>query len=281
MEFEKPIESYIQTHSPKLYILTPCYGGQCFVNYVHSLMQTVELFRQLNFPLQIEFCKNDSLVSRARNNLIAKALSDPEMTHFMFIDADITWNPMDILKLVLSEKELVGGVYPLKHYFWEKIIEDGSTENQSSSKLQQILNRKSKNDFLNTSYSNEQMIQYNLLKYNINYLSANLTIHNNLAQVKHLATGFMLGRRELLEKMIAALPQTQYEDDIGFLVGKEREFSYALFDCGVEEGHYLSEDWLFCHRWSQIGGSIWVDVSINLTHTGMEDFHGSYIASVL
>jgi len=275
---DSSIIEYVQTRKPKLYILTPCYGGVCFTNYVAALIQTCDLFKKYNFPLQIEFCKNDSLVSRARNNLIAKALADPQMTHVLFIDGDITWNPIDILKLVLSDKQLIGGIYPLKHYFWEKGIDNAKQEQTG---IQQIIDRKYNNNYLKQSFSNTDILQFNLLKYNINYLTSELSINENKAEVKHLATGFMMIRRDTLEIMMAALPETKYTDDIGFLSGRENDFAYALFDCGVEEGHYYSEDWMFCHRWKKLGGSIWVDVSINLTHTGNEDFRGCYIASVL
>ena len=66
-----------------------------------------------------------------------------------------------------------------------------------------------------------------------------------------------------------------------FLEPNENEFAYALFDCAVENGHYLSEDWLFCNRWTNLGGKIFIDVSINLTHTGIEDYNGSYITSLI
>ena len=116
------IQEYLKLHKSKLYILTPCYGCMCHVNYMCALIKTIETFRLYDFPLQVEFCKNDSLVSRARNNLIAKAMTDPETTHMMFIDSDITWDPMDIFKLILAEKPLVGGIYPMKHYFWDKLV---------------------------------------------------------------------------------------------------------------------------------------------------------------
>jgi hypothetical protein len=96
-----------------------------------------------------------------------------------------------------------------------------------------------------------------------------------------MATGFMMIQRDVIEKMMVAFPSTKYVDDIGFLTPEENKYAYALFDCGVEEGHYYSEDWLFCHRWTKMGGSIWADVSINLTHTGIEDYKGSYLASVI
>ena len=80
------------------------------------LMNTIELFRTVGFSLQVEFCKGDSLIPRARNNLVARAMNDPNMTHVMFIDNDITWNPVDLFKLILADKHLIGGIYPLKNY---------------------------------------------------------------------------------------------------------------------------------------------------------------------
>ena len=270
---EEKIQHFIKINHPKLYILTPCYGGMCHVNYVICLMNTINLFKQIGFPLQIEFCKNDSLVSRARNNLIARAMNDPTSTHFMFIDSDISWDPLDILKLILSEKELIGGIYPLKDYDWSKL-------SSNPEYISQLLKRKNESE-LSKVITNEQMIQYNLLKYNVNYLTNMLEINNNLAKVRHVATGFMMIKRPVIQKMMKSFPSTKYVDDVNFLKPEENEFAYALFDCGVEEGHYFSEDWLFCHRWTKMGNEIWIDVSINLVHSGVEDYRGSYISSII
>jgi len=271
--FEEKIFNYVKTKKPKLYILTPCYGSMCYVNYVQCLMLTKDLFRNVGIPLCIEFCRNDSLVSRARNNLVAKAMNDPETTNILFIDADITWDPIDILKLILSDKSLVGGVYPLKHYFWEKLTKEKNT-------VETWIDSKNKSQF-KSLISDEDIIQNNLLKYNINYLDNVLSIDSNLAKVRHLATGFMMFKRSVIENMAKAYPHTKYVDDVNFLSGSENDHAYALFDCGVEEGHYLSEDWMFCHRWTKMGGNIYVNVGINLTHTGQQDFKGCYIASII
>jgi hypothetical protein len=280
INIEETIKKYIETNKPKLYILTPCYGGTCYVNYTSSLLKTFQLFEHFKFPLQIEFCKNDSLVSRARNNLVAKAMSDPQMTHIMFIVSDITWDAMDIIKLVLSEKPLIGGIYPLKNYYWNKLSPSSTTESSSSNQVQKWVDRKNQNGFLK-NISDTDIIQYNMVKYNINYKSTHLKIEDNLCEVKHLATGFMMIRRHTVQKMCLAFPSTKYVDDVSYLSGSENDFAYALFDCGVEDGHYYSEDWLFCHRWSKMGGKIYVDVSISLTHTGVEDYKGCFIASMI
>jgi len=91
----------------------------------------------------------------------------------------------------------------------------------------------------------------------------------------------MMIKREEFEKMALAFPSTKYVDDVNFLTPEENNYAYALFDCGVEDGHYLSEDWLFCHRWSKMGGSIYMDVSISLSHTGIHDYLGSYVTTLL
>ena len=279
-DFNKIILEYIKQNKPMLYILTPCYGGTCFVNYMLCLMATIAFFNKIGFPLNIEFCKNDSLVSRARNNLVAKAMANPATTHILFIDADISWDPLDIIKLVLSSKPLIGGIYPLKRYEWNKLLKDPQNPFNTNI-VQSVLNRKNASQ-LSSLISDETALQANLLKYNVNYLDTTLCIENNLAKVRHIATGFMMFERNVIERMSMSFPQTKYVDDVGFLSGKENDFAFALFDCGVIEGHYFSEDWMFCHRWSKLlGGSIYVEVSINLSHTGTEDYKGSYIASII
>jgi len=278
-DFEKQIISFFQKNNVKLYILTPCFASLCYVNYVYCLMATIELFRRFNIKLKIEFCKNDSLVSRARNNLIARGMTDKEATHFLFIDNDITWDPVDILKLLMADKDLVGGIYPLKNYDWDKLVKDTANP-YNSNVIQTMLKRKNESQLAGI-VTDSAMIQHNLLRYNINYLGQYLEINNNLAKVKHLATGFMMIKRNLLTNMMRAFPSTKYIDDINFLKPNENEMAYALFDCGVEDGHYYSEDWMFCDRWSKMGGEIYVDVSINLTHTGIEDYKGCYVSTII
>ena len=266
--------TYASQYHPSIVILTPCYGGQCFVNYVTCLMNTFNLFNRLNIPIHVEFCKNDSLVSRARNNLIAKAMAHENATHFLFIDSDITWNPYDVLKLLISNKELVGGVYPIKNYDWNKLA------NEEKNIIGEWLKHKRETP-LDKIMGDAEYIQARLLRYNINYMSNTLTVHNNLTQVRHLATGFMMIKRDVIHKMSQAFPSTKYVDDVGFLTNEENKYAFALFDCGVEEGHYLSEDWMFCSRWEKMGGETFVDISIKLIHSGMQDYKGAYVASIM
>ena len=274
------IESYLQANeTPCLYILTPCYGGVCYTSYTRSIMNTVEKLKQYNIDIHVEFCNSDSLVSRARNNLIAKAMSNPKTTHIMFIDADITWNPDDIIKLLISNKDLCGGVYPLKKYNWDRLIESKSGE-KDTEVLSKWIEKKDRSIFKNM-ISAKEYIQHQMLSYNLNYVENKVVIKDNMTEVRHIATGFMMMKRNVIHRMANGFPYTKYTDDIGFLNGDENDFAYALFDCGVENNHYLSEDWMFCERWRKLGGSIYVDVTINLIHTGTEQYNGCYLSSIM
>ena len=266
------IKRFISEKNPNLTILTPCYNSTVYVSYMESLIQTFSMCKEIGLKMKVHFCKNDSLVSRARNNLIAKAMSDPTTTHMLFIDADITWDPADILKLLLADKGIVGGIYPIKQYKWSNFSDPNF--------MTELMNRK-QNSQLKNIMSDHDYLKTNMVKYNVNYESSMLNVANNLAKVKHLATGFMMIKRQVIETMSRGFPTTKYVDDVGFLHGEENNFAYALFDCGVEEGHYFSEDWMFCHRWSKMGGGVYIDVTINLDHTGVETYKGSYISSVM
>jgi hypothetical protein len=233
--------------------------------------------KEVGVELHLEFCNNDSLVSRARNNLVAKAMTNPNMTHMLFIDNDITWDPDSILKLLIADKPLVGGIYPLKHYNWEKLV---STNPENPNVVQNWIDRKNQSMFRD-AIQDVDLVHHRMLSYNLNLSTNTLQIENNLTAVRHIATGFMMIKRKVIEKMQQAFPSTKYVDDVGFLSSKESEQAFALFDCGVEEGHYFSEDWLFCHRWTKMGGTIHVDVTINLNHTGPVDYRGCYLASVI
>ena len=277
--FTNRITEYLLKNKVCLYILTPHYGGMCYVNYMNSLIATIKQLAELGIELHIEGCNNDSLVSRARNNLVAKAMTNPNTTHILFIDNDITWDTNSILKLLIADKPIVGGIYPLKRYNWNKLINTKS-DTQDPNIIKDWIDRKNQSMFKD-AIDDVNLIQHKLLSYNLNVATNSLHVHNNLTTVRHIATGFMMIKRKVIEKMNQAFPSTKYVDDVGCLSPDENAYAYALFDCCIENYSYYSEDWLFCNRWINMGGNIFIDVTICLDHTGLEDYKGAYITSIV
>ena len=64
----------------------------------------------MNFTL--ETMANESLVTRARNNLVAKCMANKQISHILFIDADVGFDVESIYKLIAHNKDIVGGIYP-------------------------------------------------------------------------------------------------------------------------------------------------------------------------
>ena len=92
----------------------PCYGGQLFEQNFMSYIKWANTARQLGLDWTIETMTNESLISRARNTLVAKFLNTPDSTHMMFIDADIGFEPWHILAMLNHDKDVIGGLYPMK-----------------------------------------------------------------------------------------------------------------------------------------------------------------------
>ena len=102
-----------------------------------------------------------------------------------------------------------------------------------------------------------------------------IAIENGVIKLHDGATGFMMIKREVIERIIMARPDLHYADAIG-LDPKYDPYKYALFDTSIDEvtREYLSEDYHFCKLWRGMGGKIWADLSIKLDHTGYYKFAG-------
>lgn len=97
----------------KIHFCLPMYGGQCTEATFMSFMKFAGIARNLGITYSVETIVNESLISRARNTLVAKFLAS-DSTHLMFIDADIGFEPWHVLALLNHKKDVVGGLYPMK-----------------------------------------------------------------------------------------------------------------------------------------------------------------------
>jgi len=218
---------YLRKCHPQVCI--PCYGGQLFESVFVSMLKFVIYCGKIGMNFSIDTMVNDSLITRGRNNLVAKMMSNSEATHLMFIDADIGFEPEHIFKLLLHDKDLVGGMYPKK-----------------SLPIDYVVN------------VDPAVVGAN----------GEIPTYGDLIPLTRLGTGFMMIKRAVLVKMMAAYPETHYIGNIG-LDKKYDEFMFALFDTHITKDlEYNSEDWTFCDRWRAIGGEIWGDITIKLDHTG-------------
>ena len=97
-----------------LHIGIPCYGGMVSEPTMTSFLRFTLIAQQVGLHWSLDTMVNESLVTRARNNLMAKMMTNKDATHFMFIDADIRFQPESILQMLACDKDVIGGLYPKK-----------------------------------------------------------------------------------------------------------------------------------------------------------------------
>lgn len=246
---------------------TPCYGGMCTVDYVNCLVKTKSYFEPKGVNIGIGFLSNESLIPRGRNTLVAKFMAAKQFSHLLFIDSDITWKPEDIAKLIAHDREVSGGCYPKKKLNLERMP-------KLLDQLEKLRERESGEEI------DKKLLDAKLVDYVMN-LGPDTRQEKSLLKVKHIGTGFMMIKRTALEKMEKEYDYLKYTDDHGVLTETENEHLYAFFDTDIAEGHYLSEDYLFCKRWEDISGEIWADLTIGLSHTGQYKYDGHFGMSLV
>jgi hypothetical protein len=234
-----------------LVIATPCYGGMVTQRYMQSICALLLAATQDGLPVTVEFLGNDSLITRARNTLVATALDNPAATHLMFIDADIGFTPQQVARMLGFDRDVVAGMYPLKLLHNDEAM----------------VARVAAGEPLETAQ--------------IRYVGAPLPAdlrrdEDGFMTAEFAGTGFMLIKRQALERMIEAYPETRYGAAHDRAVPNESPHKYALFDCTIDPqtGDYLSEDFTFCRRWRAIGGEVWLDARSSLIHVGPREFAG-------
>jgi len=115
------------------------------------------------------------------------------------------------------------------------------------------------------------------LSYMIEFAEQRVQVVNGFAKVQYAGTGFLMIKRKVLLDMIEHYPELKYGHDHKHedrLAGSQ--WRSALFNCMIdkESGVYLSEDFSFCKRWTDMGGEIWADLRSRLTHVGTVSFEG-------
>ena len=208
---------------------TPAYGGMVHTDYIWSVLP----LQNSGVNYEIAFIGNQSLITRARNELFSLFVSSDydKYSHLFFLDADIGIKPEGVRKLLDHDKPLIAAPVPLKG-----ISPDGKP-------------------FFNVGKMLEEQ-------------------ENNLVTVDSVGTAVMCIRKDLaLEVKEWAIENKQVYQRKGqsLLNNVRQEISgefYNVFDVGIFDDDYLSEDFYFCRLARELGHKVFVDVSIPTRHNG-------------
>ena len=235
-------------------IATPMYGGNCKGIYLDSLFNLV--FALLGNKHQVSFSKvyNESLITRARNNLVYEFM-ESDADAMLFIDADEGFDAQQVLKMIESGKDLIGGIYPMKNINWEQVRQAALSGQQNLS------------DF--SGY------------FAVNILPGQQQINlQEPTPVLQVATGMMFITRKVFEIMQPHCESYALNISDGSFVLDKRVYEFFKTEIN-KDGILLSEDYYFCDKWRELGGTVYAAPWVEITHAGDYQFSGKFSQDLL
>lgn len=232
---------------------TPCYNASAGMYFAASLFNLGTSAARAGLRATLHMASS-SLVTQARNGMVAQFLSQ-DFTHLFWMDSDIGFSPQDVFRLLLADWEIVAGVYPFKRMYWPPVMPAGLP-----------------GAAFETVFAD---FPFSPLKPGLRAYRGDLDA-DGLLEVAAAPTGFMAIRRSAFERLILRDPNLRYRSELPPEDARAAH-SYLFYECFTDPatGEHLSEDFAFCRRWRDIGGSLYVDPQYDLTHQGSHSFRGS------
>ena len=229
-----------------LMVGTPCYGGMMSTEYTQSLLGLQDAMHQHGHALSPVFLGNESLIQRGRN-IIANLFTQSDCSHLLFCDADIKFRPNDVAKMIKADKGIIIGPVPMKGFNWERIRRGALRMHSDLSALSGI--------------------------FALNQLEGHkMNDPEKPFQIKTGGTGFMLIRRDVFDILKPKVGTYMMRSPI---TNKEEQV-YDYFQVCNVDNELLSEDYFFCHKYRELGGTVWAAPWCKLGHFGSYCFSGQY-----
>jgi glycosyltransferase involved in cell wall biosynthesis len=104
--------------------------------------------------------------------------------------------------------------------------------------------------------------------YTVKLLDKQLKWSNDrkIIEVDGVGTGFMKVSRFALQKL--------WEVSSPYI--SENEEHRMICDIRVENGDLISEDYIVCKKWQDLGYKVWLDPTITINHIGIKKFKGDF-----
>ena len=229
--------------APVVFIATPMAGGMATGEYVAALAQTAVICLRNGLGVLYMYRQNDSIIASARNHLTQQFL-ESQATHLMWIDADIGFNPIDIVSMAVADQDIVCGVYPKKGIDWDRVAQ-AARDGVPAEELRGHVGSFVFHPVDDTRAGDP---------------ADELAKSDGLVEIAAGGTGFMMIKRGVFEALSSEVREYAVEQT------RLREF-YAT-DIDAESGQYISEDFYFCRLARRHGFKVYAAPWIHLTHTG-------------
>jgi hypothetical protein len=90
--------------------------------------------------------------------------------------------------------------------------------------------------------------------------------NNELMEVDFVGTGFLKISKRVAEQVFNSSQEYMDGDYV----------SRMAFEVKIIDKNIMSEDFVFCKKWKDLGGSVFIDTSINPYHIGSSSYQGNF-----
>ena len=215
------------------------HGGMAAGIYTVSMVQLPVVFLRNRVDSFYAFTSTESLVPNARNVLTHQFL-ESKATHLMWIDSDIGFNAMDIVSMLIADRDIVCGIYPKKEVDWARVAQAA----KAGVPPEELSNHAGS-------------FAVKLLDDSADGLAAD---PDGLLEIAAGGTGFMLIKRGVFDTLSEFVPE--YAPD-------QRPIKeYYATTTDPESGRLITEDYHFCKLARSHGFKIYAAPWARLGHAG-------------
>jgi hypothetical protein len=198
-----------------IFIGTPCFEYKVNANYVKTLLE----FEKLGIDFE-PFFLHDSLITRARNELITQFYENSTFTHLFWLDGDVSIPGEGLQTLLSHQVDVIATPVPIKD------LSPGAHQS------------------IRRTY--EEIKPY-------------------LYKAEAAATGCFL----MSKKSVSALVESS---SYYFVNDESTRKLYNVFEVGIRNNQYMSEDWDISYKLRDLGFEIYIDSSFPILHAGIHNY---------
>lgn len=125
------------------------------------------------------------------------------------------------------------------------------------------------NDLLKLINSDKDFIGAPVILKTENRYNVSFYEHSNedIMEVEYIGTGFLKLSRNVAIKL--------YDSNDKYLIS-DKEYDSMVFETKIINDNILSEDFVLCKKWSDLGGKVYIDTTINPYHIGNTILKGNF-----
>ncbi|MEI9963397.1 MAG: hypothetical protein WDM92_00420 [Caulobacteraceae bacterium] len=191
-------------------------------------------------------------IARSRNILASLFYENAELTHLLFVDSDMAFDPEVVQRLVEVDKPLVGCIYPKRQINLDAVIAAART------------------------HEDRDLIVASGLEFVIHHSGEALSVDDGLCAVDGVGMGLCLIAREVFTRLHETGRLSQ---DWSAARGRLKSGPvFGFFDPIATDRGLMAEDLSFCRRWRTLcGGEVFGLADQAVGHVGEMTFRGRFI----